>query len=170
MQLQDEEQTKKEDGPDPSQHAEVVSMKEQDPVWHRSAPVVAMEHVQLSVTSQTSPTALDTRHGGSNDANITSSVHTEKPFKPKHRGQWPQNQTFSDCTIGGKFIWTLTCCNFRYLPGCDTDGYCYWCGHDFNYLANGCCSCLSPFACCCCPCILVGVANCCEATQECCRN
>jgi hypothetical protein len=167
MQLQDEEQTKKDDGPDPtsSQLDEVGTTMEQDPVWHRSAPVVALEHVQLSV---------DTRHAihaaSSNDANITSSVHTEQPFKPKYRGQWPHSQKFSECTIGGKFIWTLTCCNFRYFPGCDTVGFCFWCGHDFNYLANGFCSCLSPFACCCCPCILVGVANCCEAVQDCCRN
>jgi len=84
-------------------------------------------------------------------------------------GQWPHRQKFFDCkTLAGKLIWTATCCNFRYAPGCDDYGHCLWCGYNFSCMANGCCcSCLTPFACCCCPCILVGVANFCDAAQDC---
>jgi hypothetical protein len=85
--------------------------------------------------------------------------------------RWPNNQKLQDCSsYGDKFIYVFTCCNFRYLPGCDTVGYCYCCGNDHSPLSNGWCSCLSPSICCCCPCILTLLAECCDNTQQCCRG
>jgi len=85
--------------------------------------------------------------------------------------RWHNDHKLRDCiSYADKFIYVCTCCNFRYQPGCDTEGHCYCCGNDHNVLSNGVCSCLSPSICCCCPCILLALAGCCDNAQKCCRG
>lgn len=90
---------------------------------------------------------------------------------PQFIDRWTDHQKLQDCSsYGDKFIYVFTCCNFRYQPGCDTEGYCYCCGKDYSSLSNGWCSLLSPLICCCCPCILMVWAGYCDYTQKCCRG
>jgi len=98
-------------------------------------------------------------------------IETQRINYPLRQLKWVNLRRLSDCvSFGDKFVYILTCCNYRYQPGCDTEGFCFWCGDDYSYLSNGWCSCLSPSICCCCPCCLWSVAGCCDETQQCCRG
>jgi len=58
------------------------------------------------------------------------------------------NETkFVECnTYFSKSTYILSCCNLHYLFPCDSDGYLWWCGTNYDYYNNNC----SYFCCCLC--------------------
>ena len=99
---------------------------------------------------------------------------TDTALLNRHVMPWPDKQKLGDCTtLGGKVLYCCTCCNYRFSPGCDERGDCYWNGNEYSDWSigpNGYCSCFTPFVCCCCPCCLLLLSAGCRSLQNFCRG